>query len=115
MVAIPLSIDSIIPTIIQILFGSLTVWLSAQFVTGNVSLQNSLLFSSISFIAMILLSLVSIPSLIIINTMFAIEVIIKGLLAMKFFNTDFKKGVSIAAVQVIFNSIFILPFFKLPF
>jgi hypothetical protein len=29
---------------------------------------------------------------------------------MKFFNTDFKKGVSIAAVQVIFNSIFILPF-----
>ena len=110
MVAIPFSIDPIIPTIIEILFGSLTVWLSAQFVTGNVSLQNSLLFSSISFIVLTLIRLVPIPSLPIINTIVAVEIIIKGLLAMKLFSTDFKRGISIAGVQVIFNSIFILPF-----
>lgn len=110
MVAIPLSIESIIPTIIQIIFGSLTVWLSAQFVTGTVSFQNSLLFSSISFIALILLGLVPLPSLPIINIVVAVEIVIKGLLAMKLFNTDFKRGVSIAGVQIIFNSLFLLPF-----
>jgi hypothetical protein len=108
--AIPFSVGSVIPSIIEILFGSLTVWLSAQFVTGNVSLQNSVLFSSFSFIALILLRLVPIPSLPIINTMVVIEIAIKGLLAMKLFNTDFKRGVSIAGVQIIFDSMFLLPF-----
>ena len=110
MVAIPLSVESIIPTIIQIIFGSLTVWLSAQFVTGNVQFQSALLFSAISFIALILLGFAPIPSLPIINTFMVAQMVIKGLLAMKLFDTDFKKGVCIAGVQIIFDSMFLLPF-----
>ena len=108
--AIPFSVMSIIPIVINILFNSLTAWLSAMFVTENARLQDALIFSAIGYAATILLAFVPIPYLPIINLSILAQLLIKAVLAMKLFSTDFKRGVSISGVQIIFNSLISLPF-----
>jgi len=107
---IPFSINSIVPIIISILFNSLTAWLSAYIVTGRASLQSALLFSVFSYAILILSTFIPSISIPFISTFILIEILIKSLLAMKFFNTDFRGGISIAGVQMLLGMIIILPF-----
>jgi hypothetical protein len=108
--AIPFSIGNIVPIIISILFGMLTAWLSAQVVVGRASLQGALLFSALSYIVILFSSFIPSISIPFISVYILIEVLIKSLLAMKFFNSDFRGGVSITAVQMLLSIIIILPF-----
>jgi hypothetical protein len=100
----------IIPIVISILFNSLTAWLSAMFVTENARLQDALIFSAVGYVATLLLGFLHIPSVPIVNIPMLVQLLIKTVLAMKLFNTDFKRGVSISGVQIIFNSLISLPF-----
>jgi hypothetical protein len=108
--AIPFSVMGIIPIVINILFNSLTAWLSAMFVTESARLQDALIFSAVGYVATILLAFLPIPSIPIVNISILAQLLIKAVLAMKLFNTDFKRGVSISGVQIIFNSLISLPF-----
>jgi len=110
MATIPFSVMDIIPIVINILFNSLTVWLSAMFVTESARFQDSLIFSAVGYVATILLAFLPIPSIPIVNISMLVQLLIKTVLAMKLFNTDFKRGVSISGVQIIFNSLISLPF-----
>lgn len=107
---IPFSLDSIVPIIISILFGALTAWLSAQVIVGRASLQSALLFSALSYIIILFSSFIPTISIPFISTAILIEVLIKSLLAMKFFNSDFRGGISITAVQLLLGMIIMLPF-----
>ncbi len=107
---IPFSVMDIVPIVIHILFNSMTVWLSAMFVTDSARLQDALIFSAIAYVATILLRFVPIPYLPIVNTTIIVDMLIKTVLAMKLFNTDFKKGVCISGVQILFSSLISLPF-----
>jgi hypothetical protein len=107
---LPFSIGNIVPIIVSILFGTLTAWLSAQIVVGRASFQGALLFSAISYIVIIFATYIPSISIPFINTIIVIEVLIKSLLAMKFFNSDFKGGIAIMAVQMILEIMIILPF-----
>ena len=110
MATIPFSVMDIIPIVIKILFNSLTAWLSATFVTESARLQDALIFSAVGYVATTLLVFVPIPSIPIVNISILVQLLIKAVLAMKLFNTDFKRGVSISGVQIIFNSLISLPF-----
>jgi hypothetical protein len=107
---IPFSLASIIPIITHILFNTITIWLSVQFVKGRATLQGALIFSVVAYFALILLRFIPIPALPFVSTIVIIEVVIKSLLAMKLFNTDFRGGVCMAGVQMLFGFILILPF-----
>jgi hypothetical protein len=107
---LPFSIGNIVPIIISILFGTLTAWLSAQIITSRPSLQGALLFSAISYLVLIVATFIPSISIPFINMFILIEVLIKSLLAMKFFNSDFKGGVAITAVQMLLDIVIILPF-----
>ena len=108
--AIPFSVMSIIPIIISVLFNSLTAWLSAMVVTEGARLQDALIFSAVGYVATILLAFLPIPSIPIVNISMLAQLLIKAVLAMKLFSTDFKRGVSISGVQIIFNTLISLPF-----
>jgi hypothetical protein len=107
---IPLSTGSIIPFIINIMFSAITVWLSAQLVTGSASLKGALIYSMLTYVVFIFLAFIPIPSIPFVSIMVVIEVLIKSLFAMKFFDTDFRKGISIAGVQTLFGFMLIIPF-----
>jgi len=107
---IPFSLTGIVSILIQIVFNTITTWLSAQFVVGNVRLQNALIFATVTYFVIYFLVFIPIPSLPIINTVILIEAIIKSLLAMKLFNTDFRGGICIAGVQILFGTIIRLSF-----
>jgi hypothetical protein len=107
---LPFSIGNIIPIIISILFGALTAWLSAQIVAGRASLQDALFFSVSSYVVLLLSSFIPSISIPFISTAILIEVLIKSILAMKFFNSDFRGGISITAVQLLLGMIIALPF-----
>jgi len=107
---IPFSIEAIIPIISSIIFSTITVWLSAQLVSRGARIQNAVVFSLVVYAANILLGFFPIPSFPFISTRILVEVIIKSLVAMKFFSTDFRGGICIAGVQIIFGMILILPF-----
>ena len=107
---LPLSINSLIPTIIEILYNTLTIWISATIVARKASLQGALIFSVISYFILILLSFLPIPSLPFISTVIVAEIAIKSLLAMKLFDTDFRQGLSIGGVQMILRLVLRLPF-----
>ena len=107
---LPFSAGNIVSIVIGILFGALTAWLGAQIVTGRASGQGALLFSVVSYIVLLISTYIPSISVPFINTFMLIEVLIKSLLAMKFFDTDFKKGVSITAVQMLLEIIIVLPF-----
>ena len=107
---IPFSITDIIPIVINILFNTLTIWLSAQAVTSKAEIQNALLFSAITYFVLIFLRFIPIPSLPFVTIAIIIEVAIKSLLAMKLFDADFREGISIVGVQMIFGLVISLPF-----
>lgn len=107
---IPFSIGNIIPIVISILFNTLLVWLSAQVVIGKATLQDSLIFSAVTYFVLIFLNFIPIPSLPLVSTVLLVELVIKSLLAMKFFDAEFRQGISIAGVQMLFGTIIALPF-----
>jgi hypothetical protein len=107
---IPFSTSSIIPFIINIVFSAITVWLSAQLVTGRAELKGALLYSVLTYVVFIFLAFIPIPSIPFVSVLVVIEVLIKSLFAMKFFNTDFRRGISIAGVQTLFGFMLIIPF-----
>lgn len=107
---IPFSAGNIVSIVVSVLFGALTAWLSAQIVMSRASLQGALLFSAISYIVLIFATFIPSISIPFINTFIAIEVLIKSLLAMKFFNSDFRRGIAITAVQMVLDIVIILPF-----
>jgi hypothetical protein len=107
---LPFSIGNIIPIIISILFGTLTAWLSAQIVLSRPSFQAAILFSVISYIVLMFSSYIPTISIPFISTFMLIEAVIKSMLAMKLFNTDFKDGLSITAVQMLLGMIITLSF-----
>lgn len=107
---LPFSMGNILSIVISILFGALTAWLSAQIVTSRAELQAALLFSAVSYIVLLVAAYIPSISIPFISTYILIEVLIKSLLAMKFFNSDFKGGFSITAVQMLLGIIIILPF-----
>ncbi len=106
----PFSLTSIVPILIQIVFNTITAWLSAQFVSGSARLQDALIFAVVTYFLIYFLVLIPIPSLPIINTVILVEAVIKSLLAMKLFNTDFRGGICIAGVQMLFGTIIRLSF-----
>jgi hypothetical protein len=107
---IPFSINSIIPIAISIAFSALTAWLSAQIVAGRATLQGAALFSILTYVVLIFLRYIPIPSIPFISVMVVAEAVIKSLLAMKFFYTDFKGGLSITAVQMLIGFMLVIPF-----
>ena len=107
---IPFSIESIIPFVTHILFNTITIWLSAKFVTDRATIQSALIFSVVAYFALVLLRFIPIPSIPFVSIIVIIEVLIKSLLAMKLFNADFRGGVCIAGVQMLFGFILLLPF-----
>jgi len=107
---IPFLPVDIISIVIQIIFNTITAWLSAQFVTGSARLQNALIFALVTYFAIYLLVFIPIPILPVINTVILIEAIIKSLVAMKLFNTNFRNGFCIAGVQILFGIIIRLSF-----
>jgi len=107
---IPFSIGNIYSIVISILFSALTVWLSAQLVTGRATIQGAFLFSLITYFVLIFLRVFPIPSIPFISLTIAVEVLIKSLIATKLFNADFRKGISIAGVQTLFGFMIIIPF-----
>ncbi|MFH1473731.1 MAG: hypothetical protein ABIE55_02455 [Candidatus Aenigmatarchaeota archaeon] len=108
---IPFSASSIISIAISIGFSAATVWLSAQLVTGSASLKGALIFSVLAYIVLYFLVFIPIPSIPFVSLTILIEVLLKSLFAMKFFNTDFRKGISIAGVQTLFGFMLIIPYF----
>lgn len=108
---IPLSLESLIPIVIGILFNTITVWLSAIFVTGRATVKNSLLFSVITYFAVFLLRYVPIPLIPFISVIVIVEIALKSLIAMKFFNTEFREGVYIAGVQMLLGLVITLPIY----
>ena len=108
---IPFSVESLIPIVIGILFNTLTVWLSATFVAGRATLQNSLLFSVISYFAVFFLRYAPIPSIPFISIIIIVEIALKSFIAMKFFNVEFREGVYIAGVQMLLGLIITLPIY----
>jgi len=109
--AVPFSVEVFIPIVIGILFNTITVWLSAMFVKGSVTIQNSLLFSVITYFAVFLLRYVPIPSIPFISVIIIVEIALKSLIAMKFFNVEFREGVYIAGVQMLLGLIITLPIY----
>jgi hypothetical protein len=107
---IPFSIDSIISIAITIAFSALTAWLSAQIVAGRATLQGAALFSILTYVVLLFLRYIPIPSIPFVSVMVVAEAVIKSLLAMKFFYTDFKGGLSITAVQMLIGFMLIIPF-----
>jgi hypothetical protein len=107
---IPFSVNSIIPIAISIAYSALTAWLSAQIVAGRASMQGAILFSLLTYIILIFLVYIPIPSIPFISVMIVAEAVIKSLLAMKFFYTDFRGGLSITAVQMLIGIMLVLPF-----
>ncbi|NIM47319.1 MAG: hypothetical protein GTN40_04140 [Candidatus Aenigmarchaeota archaeon] len=108
---IPFSIYGIIPIVIQILFSTITAWLSAQLVIGGARLQNALIYALITYFVVYLVVLVPIPAIPVINTIVLVEALLKIFVAMKFFNTDFRGGLSIAGVQILLGTIISIPFY----
>ena len=107
---LPFSIYSIIPIAIQIIFNTVTAWLSAQLVIGNARLQDALIFAVVTYVAIYLLVFIPIPYLPIVNAVILVEAIVKVFVAMKFFNTDFRGGLSVAGVQMLLGTIIRLSF-----
>jgi len=70
-----------------------------------------LIFSVLTYVVLIFLAYIPIPTVPIVSLTILIEVLIKSLFAMKFFNTDFRKGISIAGVQTLFGFMLIIPYF----
>ncbi|MBN2202662.1 MAG: hypothetical protein JW700_00540 [Candidatus Aenigmarchaeota archaeon] len=99
------SISGIISIILGILLGTVTAWISAYIVDRRASFQGALLFSAVSYVAMILFGYIPTISLPFISTYFLIDAVIKSVLAMKFFGTDFRSGLSITAVQMLLGMI----------
>lgn len=106
---LPINIVSIV---IQIVFETITAWLSAQLVTGGARLQDALIFALITYLATFSLVFVQsyIPALPFINIIILVQAIIKTLIAMQFFKTDFRRGFSIAGVQMLIGTIIRLTF-----
>ena len=69
-----------------------------------------MLYSIVSYVALILLRYFPIPYIPFVNATIIVEVVIKSLIAMKIFNTDFRGGISIAGVQILFGMMLALPF-----
>lgn len=107
---LPFSIGNIVPIIVSILFGTFTAWLSAQIVTRGATFQGALLFSAISYIVLMFTTYIPSISIPFINMFILIEVLVKSLLAMKFFSSDFKGGIAIMAVQLVLEIMIVLPF-----
>ncbi|MFH0928797.1 MAG: hypothetical protein V1818_00380 [Candidatus Aenigmatarchaeota archaeon] len=108
---LPFSVGNIVPIVISILFGAVTAWISAQIVSRHASLQGALLFSVVSYVVIMISVFIPTIAIPFISTMFAIEAVIKSLLAMKFFNTDFRSGLAITGVQMLLGMILIIPYF----
>jgi len=108
----PISVELIAGITIQIIFSTITAWLSAQLVASGSTLQDALLFAIVTYAAVYFLGFVSgsIPTFPIINTIILVQAIIKTVVAMKLFNTDFRGGFCIAGVQILFGTIISLPF-----
>lgn len=107
---IPFSVNSIMSIVISVAFSALTAWLSAQIVAGRATLQGAVLFSLITYIVLMFIVYVPIPTIPFISVLIVAETVIKSLLAMKFFYTDFKGGLSITAVQMLIGFMIIVPF-----
>ena len=107
---LPTSIGSIVSIVIQILYSTITIWLSAQIVTKRASIQNALIFSVVSYFALIFVRFLPIPSIPFINAITLAEIAIKSLLAMKFFDASFNDGLSMAGVQMILGLVLLFPF-----
>jgi hypothetical protein len=106
----PFSIGSIVPMVISIMLGAVTAWISAQIVNRRAPFQGALLFSVISYIVILFSSYIPTITIPFISTYFLIEVVVKSLLAMKFFGSDFRSGLSITGVQMLLNMILIIPY-----
>ncbi len=108
----PVSADLIVGIVIQIIFSTITAWLSAQLVASGSTLQDALIFAIVTFAAVFFISSVSgsIPTFPFINTIILVQAIVKTVVAMKLFNTDFRGGFCIAGVQILFAAIISLPF-----
>jgi hypothetical protein len=105
-----LSPSSIISIVVTIAFSALTAWLSAQIVVGRATLQGAAFFSLLTYVVLIFLRYIPIPSIPFVSVMIVAEAVIKSLLAMKFFYTDFKGGLSITAVQMLIGFMLVVPF-----
>jgi len=106
----PFSIEAFIPIITSVLFSTLTIWISAQIIVSHGRFQDSLLFAIVSYVVLILMRFISIPYIPFVSTSIIIEVVIKSLLAMKLFHTDFRGGISLAGVQILIGMMITLPF-----
>ena len=108
---IPFSPNAIVSIILNVVFSAVTVWLSAQLVTGGASFKGALIFAALSYVTLMFMGFIPIPTIPFINLVILIEVLLKSLFAMKFFNTDFKQGISIAGVQTLLGFILVIPYF----
>jgi hypothetical protein len=107
---LPFSIGSIIPIVISILVGTITTWISAQIVSSRPSIQSAFLFSLISYVVMMFSGYIPTLSIPFISVLLLIQVLIKSVLAMKLFGADFKRGLSIVAVQMLLGMIITIYF-----
>jgi hypothetical protein len=108
--ALTLSVGSIVPIIISILLGTLTAWLSVQIVSSRASFQAALLFSAVSYVVLMFSSYIPAISIPFVSVFMLIQAVIKSVLAMKIFNTNFKSGLAIAAVQMLLGMIITFSF-----
>ncbi len=93
-----------------ILYSTITILLSTQIVLGSIRIQDALMFAVITYVALLLLQYFPIPYLPFVNAIIIVEVVIKSLIAMQIFHTDFRGGISVAGVQILIGMMLVLPF-----